>query len=158
MQEQLKMTKEKVELNQHEFFGIQTSQEFNKKYMTTYGSHNKTSEALRIEGMYFWVSGVHLSGGNQLQRNQLPTEVVVVIEDNGQPALYTLTKQGKSSKKVSLRDNAGNGLNICETRRQAQYMYNKDLEAAVLTMNSRIRELQAVKDRLFTLELELDNQ
>lgn len=96
-----------------------------------------------------------MSNGNSLQRNQRPAEAVVTIGERNQMALKLIDpKTGLAKgKKISVIDNAGNSLHICENIIQADYMYNKDLTKAVSVINQRIAEQQKIIDRLVGLEI-----
>lgn len=149
----LKMELERIELSEAELSEVQDPYRFQAKY---FKDVNREEERKKIDGKYFWLSGVRMSNGNAIQRNQPPIEVIFVNQQ-GQEGFRAISKtRDPLSKKVKLYDNAGNGLHICETKLQAQYMYNQDLINEIEMMNQRIKEIEYVKDRLVNLEQDLN--
>lgn len=143
-----------VELSSHDLDNILTPSQFNDKYFSV---SDRSKVLTELDGTYFWLTGIRMSNGNAIQRNQRPVEVILVNQLD-RVTFHPISKSGRPLKKrIELYDNAGNGLYICETKLQAQYMYNKDLIKAVADMNYRIKEIESVKDRLVSLEQNLDN-
>lgn len=117
----------------------------------------KREKARASQGRHYWVSSLRLSSGTSLQRNQRPAEVVVLLDKDEVFSLYLLKRSGEvSTKKVPLRDNAGNDLHICETKLQAQYKYNQDIVEAMECIDSQIREKEEARDNLANLKQTLD--
>lgn len=152
----LKTTLEGIKLPEQDLAEIMDANQFRSKYL--YGN-DKEENIKKIEGKHFWLSGVRISSGNSLKRNQLPIHVVATINRHGGISFYPISNSGDLmlNKEVKLYDNAGNGLHVCETKLQAQYMYNKDLEKQMQILDSRIREVNSIKERFITLEQELDD-
>lgn len=148
----LKMTLEGIELREHELAGIQNPRDFKTKYFL---NQNRATECKKIDGKYFWLSGVRMSSAYSLKRNQPPIEVIFIY-NNGKANFHMLSKSGEPLQKtINLYDREGNGLHVCETKLQAQYMYNQDLIEQLQIMDSRIRGIEAVKDKLVGLEQKL---
>lgn len=148
----------KYTLSDRDLQEIQNPNDFQSKYIYRYGrvKQDVIDRGKEIEGRRFWVSGLRGNSGNSVQRNQVPIEIVIFINSEGFIEFRTLRLDGTpASKKVNLFDNAGNGLHICETKIQAQYMYNKDLDGLMTHMDLKIREIECVKERLASFELNI---
>lgn len=133
------------DLEEKDFHEIQTSEDFLEKYFSTF-NRNKYDEALKVEGEIFWVSALNLNSKLKIQQNIPPTEVVVVIKDK-QPYLYTLNLK----KKIEIINNGNqNIVNICKTRKQAKYMYNKNDEEIYSELEEEIKRIESVKEKIFS--------
>lgn len=150
----LKFRMEDKMLSELDIEEIQSPYDFQRKYDYGKKTHD---EASGIEGKYYWISRLASSRGLHTQRNQEPVQVVVVIGSKGEPIFHKVSSNGKTLKgKISLYDNAGNGLHICETEYQAAYMYNIDIEKAMSEFDSKIEDIEIAKSRLATQEQDLN--
>lgn len=149
----LKMEESGIKLTQDELIGAENVRDFMNSF---YLNEKSVGD---YEGRHLWVSAVAMSRKNSLQRNLKPAEVVFTIinSKNKQFSLMLVDKKTGllTNRKIDLMDNAGNGLNVCENRFQAEYLYNKDLIKAINEMDRRISDLQVIKDRLVSLEIDL---
>lgn len=133
------------DLEEKDFHEIQTSEDFLEKYFSTF-NRNKYDEALKVEGEIFWVSALNLNSKLKIQQNIPPTQVVVVIKDK-KPYLYALNLK----KKIEIINNGNqNIVNICKTKKQAKYMYNKNAEEIYSELEKEMKRIESVKEKIFS--------
>lgn len=142
-------------ITQDEINEIMNPREFRDKYLYNKDSLKNSKD---IEGETFWISCFAGNNGNSVQRNQKPELVIVKLNDKGYPEFFKLNKNGTpSSKKVKFVDNAGNMLYVCYTKRQAEYAYNKGVQALLLEQEYKIKNLVALKNKCENMILPISN-
>lgn len=119
-------------------------------------NHIDNNTITSLNGKRLWVTNVAVNRGLGLQRNLPPTEVECVVDPNiikpfrilteRNVSLMKIGKNGRpTQQKVSMYDNAGNGIYISDSEAESTQVFNQQLEHIKSMMDRRINDIEEFK-------------